>query len=229
MGRRQRCLIEPVQFACNHKRNPSVTSQISTEPGDGLVHESDSESMSVSASLSFDEAFAYPAAVEVRNTFLEPLPDCFAPGPNFRSAPPRLETATWTGHGDDVSTQLTLDESPVVRISWSSEVDDISDAPVSQAQSVETFAVANDSYHDMMAPFTLCLDTALAVPSYVPLPSVGSVGHQAGTCKPCAFLHSRGCAEGPACEFCHLCSPDERKNRRKQKVVALREARRVSR
>jgi hypothetical protein len=54
------------------------------------------------------------------------------------------------------------------------------------------------------------------------LPSVGSAGHAAGTCKPCAhFAHSRGCATGLQCPFCHLCPPGELKRRQK----ALRQQR----
>jgi len=54
------------------------------------------------------------------------------------------------------------------------------------------------------------------------LPSVGSAEHDAGTCKPCAyFAHSRGCANGLQCPFCHLCPPGELKRRQK----ALRQQR----
>jgi len=35
--------------------------------------------------------------------------------------------------------------------------------------------------------------------------SIGSQGHQEGTCKPCAFSRSSaGCKFGSACAFCHL-------------------------
>lgn len=37
------------------------------------------------------------------------------------------------------------------------------------------------------------------------LPSVGSVLHEAGTCKPCLFMHTKiGCQNGETCEFCHF-------------------------
>merc|ERR1712159_784397 len=48
-------------------------------------------------------------------------------------------------------------------------------------------------------------------------PSLGSVGHYKGDCKPCAFLHTRGCASGKECSFCHLCDVGEKKRRQKQK------------
>eukprot|EP00929_Paragymnodinium_shiwhaense_P106529 TRINITY_DN719_c1_g3_i1.p1 TRINITY_DN719_c1_g3~~TRINITY_DN719_c1_g3_i1.p1 ORF type:complete len:437 (-),score=84.62 TRINITY_DN719_c1_g3_i1:244-1554(-) len=50
------------------------------------------------------------------------------------------------------------------------------------------------------------------------LPSVGSVGHDAGKCKPCAFLHKKGCENGFSCQFCHLCDAGEKKKRRKEKI-----------
>merc|ERR1711879_55240 len=37
------------------------------------------------------------------------------------------------------------------------------------------------------------------------LPSIGSVGHSTGTCRPCIFVHSKGCESGVNCTFCHLC------------------------
>merc|ERR1719221_604363 len=54
------------------------------------------------------------------------------------------------------------------------------------------------------------------------LPSVGSVGHSAGRCKPCAFLHTKGCGNGVLCQFCHLCEPGEKKRRAKAKVASRR-------
>jgi len=60
------------------------------------------------------------------------------------------------------------------------------------------------------------------------LPSLGSAGHAAGDCKPCAFFHTAGCANGLACQFCHLCEPGEKKRRRKEKIEALRAARKSS-
>lgn len=50
-------------------------------------------------------------------------------------------------------------------------------------------------------------------------PSAGSAGHMAGVCKPCAFFHTKGCGNGLACEFCHLCDPGEKKKRHKAKLT----------
>jgi hypothetical protein len=50
------------------------------------------------------------------------------------------------------------------------------------------------------------------------LVSIGSAMHDAGKCKPCAFLYTKGCENGINCPFCHLCEPGEKKKRRKDKV-----------
>jgi hypothetical protein len=55
-----------------------------------------------------------------------------------------------------------------------------------------------------------------------PLPSPGSAGHSLGTCKPCAFLYTKGCANGENCEFCHLCDAEEKKRRKAQKRQAAK-------
>merc|ERR1712194_820666 len=73
-------------------------------------------------------------------------------------------------------------------------------------------------------PQILMLSEALPEPSLVSLemPTVGSAGHNFGTCKPCAFFHSRGCENGVQCSFCHLCAPGEKRQRQKEKVAMLR-------
>jgi hypothetical protein len=60
------------------------------------------------------------------------------------------------------------------------------------------------------------------------MPSVGSIGHWNGTCKPCAFM-ARGCTSGVNCPFCHLCDVNEKKRRRKDKIAFMRELRRWKR
>merc|ERR1712060_692170 len=55
--------------------------------------------------------------------------------------------------------------------------------------------------------------------------SVGSQEHGKFTidgqpvCKPCAWFHKEGgCQKSTFCSYCHLCSPEEIKNRKKQKI-----------
>lgn len=53
-------------------------------------------------------------------------------------------------------------------------------------------------------------------------PTEGSTNHRTNNCKPCAFLHTKGCFNGAQCPFCHLCEPGEKKRRQKERKDALR-------
>lgn len=55
------------------------------------------------------------------------------------------------------------------------------------------------------------------------LPSIGSLLHHRGECKPCTFFHTRGCENKEDCKFCHLCGPGEKKKRIKKMKAAQRE------
>jgi len=80
-------------------------------------------------------------------------------------------------------------------------------------------------------PQVLMLSEALPEPllGSNEMPTVGSTGHNTGNCKPCAFFHTRGCENGVQCPFCHLCQPDEKRKRQKEKVSMLREMRQQQR
>jgi hypothetical protein len=69
----------------------------------------------------------------------------------------------------------------------------------------------------------LCLSDAVAEsPSLAePVFTPGSEGHELGTCKPCAFLHTKGCANGAECTFCHLCGPEEKKRRKQRRKLEM--------
>ncbi|CAL1152854.1 unnamed protein product, partial [Cladocopium goreaui] len=70
--------------------------------------------------------------------------------------------------------------------------------------------------------FVAIPDVRDAVPQKV-LPSVGSVMHELGTCKPCAwFWKQQGCKNGRECLHCHLCSSTEVRHRKKQRALAKR-------
>lgn len=76
-------------------------------------------------------------------------------------------------------------------------------------------------------PRILMLSEALPQPCLgsPEMPTVGSAGHNLGACKPCAFFHTRGCENDVQCSFCHLCPPDEKRRRAKDKVAMLRDMR----
>jgi len=60
--------------------------------------------------------------------------------------------------------------------------------------------------------------------------NVGSAGHNAGRCKPCAFIHTdKGCMQGVECRFCHRCEPGEKKRRRREKWERVRQRRELRR
>lgn len=54
------------------------------------------------------------------------------------------------------------------------------------------------------------------------IPTIGSMKHAYGTCKPCAFVFKNGCSNGLECKFCHLCEPGERQRRKKAKRALYR-------
>jgi len=95
------------------------------------------------------------------------------------------------------------------------------------------WADASESGSDCSTADTM--DTVLAAINGAPvvpqlgspeLPTAGSKGHSLGTCKPCAFNHKEGgCQSGIDCEFCHLCGPNAKKQRKKDKVALRRLAR----
>lgn len=59
-------------------------------------------------------------------------------------------------------------------------------------------------------------------------PSMGSMLHNMGECRPCTFFHTRGCQNKETCQFCHLCGPGEKKKRLRQEKSAKREVQRVA-
>jgi len=59
------------------------------------------------------------------------------------------------------------------------------------------------------------------------VPSIGSLGHGHGCCKPCGFVHHKdGCSAGVSCIFCHLCPPGTIERQREKKRQLVRAARR---
>lgn len=49
-------------------------------------------------------------------------------------------------------------------------------------------------------------------------PTLGSMAHYYGTCKPCAFM-TKGCLHGVRCPFCHICDSREKDRRKKTKTA----------
>jgi len=77
-----------------------------------------------------------------------------------------------------------------------------------------------------VAALEIRLSEAIAPPELggPQLPSIGSMLHHKGGCRPCTFFHTRGCENKEDCKFCHLCGPGEKKKRLKVLKHVQREA-----
>lgn len=54
-------------------------------------------------------------------------------------------------------------------------------------------------------------------------PSVGSLNHNLGECRPCAFFWKPGsCTNGVDCRHCHLCDPSAKRRRLKERKALLK-------
>jgi len=88
--------------------------------------------------------------------------------------------------------------------------------------------VMHDTDMSFAGSHVLSLADAIAMPKPMVdaslVPSLGSVGHDKGSCKPCGFFHKAGCKAGATCNYCHLCDAGEKKRRSREKKETLRGA-----
>mmetsp|Transcript_27943 Transcript_27943/g.88793 ORF Transcript_27943/g.88793 Transcript_27943/m.88793 type:complete len:106 (-) Transcript_27943:95-412(-) len=61
----------------------------------------------------------------------------------------------------------------------------------------------------------MCSSLAIMTPQPA-VPNIGSKSHYLRLCRPCAFVHKGGCANGWECSFCHLCPAGEKRLRKKE-------------
>eukprot|EP00418_Pyrodinium_bahamense_P077434 CAMPEP_0179058710 /NCGR_PEP_ID=MMETSP0796-20121207/24987_1 /TAXON_ID=73915 /ORGANISM="Pyrodinium bahamense, Strain pbaha01" /LENGTH=325 /DNA_ID=CAMNT_0020755463 /DNA_START=8 /DNA_END=985 /DNA_ORIENTATION=+ len=59
------------------------------------------------------------------------------------------------------------------------------------------------------------LDFELGSPELL---SIGSAAHYFSNCKPCAFVHKKGCTSGLQCRFCHICGPEIKRRRQLERL-----------
>lgn len=118
-------------------------------------------------------------------------------------------------------------------------------AVAAAARSWAPHQTASPTTHRLQPPMQPVMEETAAVPATQPsilrladaiaepelgspeLPTIGSTGHRLGSCKPCAFFHTKGCGNGLQCPFCHLCAAGEKKRRQKEKGAVKREFRRI--
>lgn len=80
-----------------------------------------------------------------------------------------------------------------------------------------------DGAQEVARAMLLASEQVAPLEERVPEDSVGSVLHGTGECKPCAwFWRPQGCQNGSECLHCHLCPRSAMKERRKNKVEAIR-------
>jgi len=154
--------------------------------------------------------YEYPVPVDVQNTFINHQPPQLdglvfkesVASPAHIGAPPGLELrgdkeATDAGGFLPPGLETSVEEPQVLRL-----------AP----------ALAKPTKVVLLAD--VLVEPELGSAEY---PTVGSGRHRLGSCKPCAFLHTKGCQNGTQCPFCHICEPGAKKRRQKERKEQRRE------
>jgi len=186
--------------------------------------------------------YEYPVPVIIRNTFIDaqvPRPlslDDFFEERRIHSCPVEVHD---NAHGDDEDetppAPQPLRRAVTASIATGAQAFMTTVAAATGfwiAPQSMAFEVPSESINAMQPrPHVLMLSEALPAPvlGSSEMPTVGSSGHNVGMCKPCAFFHTRGCGNGVQCTFCHLCPPDEKRKRQKEKVAMLRAMRQQER
>lgn len=170
--------------------------------------------------------FDYPAPVVECNTFVcvqvgRPLSvDGFFEEQRAVSCPPSL-----TMEPDECSSD------PLIHSRSMAKRGDAS--PSCSTATPAEFSISTASCGQSVAMYELRPQLELMLPGPLlgspDLPSMGSAGHGKRECKPCSFVHTKGCDTGVDCQFCHLCEPGESKRRSKDKRQFFKVVRRAQR
>lgn len=184
--------------------------------------------------------YEYPVPLIVRNTFIETnvgRPDSleeFYAERRIHSSPAvpkgEKEETNVDSRQPDLRRSITIGAQSVMSTvtelwkGWHEE------CPATPTSDLMFQSWSEDTYADpMQMPRVIALSEALPPEPMLgstEVPTIGSARHHLGTCKPCAFFHTRFCENGVECPFCHLCPPDEKRRRQKEKQAAYREMRR---
>lgn len=235
------------------KQNPYESARSrSTSAGSGSGSTLDARNKSHSSLCELPD-YEYPTPIFVRNTFIDtPIVrpaslDEFIQERRIHSCP----TGSVDIAGQESPKKCHMQES-YFHTSTTSLVDAANDAKAIAARAISSFSTwwnpivssseqapeldytlerqKGNDFTDHGASQVICLANALVEPELgsPEFPTVGSAGHRWGTCKPCAFLHKRGCENGTQCDFCHLCDSGEKKRRQKDKIARLKEMRAIA-
>jgi len=195
----------------------------------GSAAQSRSTSAGSSTGRSGVSGTATPLTTQVthRRTWSAPLPDL--------GFPVRPEVRNTFIHMPIDESPLLEDFVPLRRVNSSPSVCrglglDLGEAPAGAGETpLLTAAELAEAEAESSRSLVLRLVDTLREPELgsAELPTEGSRQHRFGNCKPCAFVHAKGCGNGLACKFCHLCESGEKKRRQKEKLGMRREAHRA--
>eukprot|EP00929_Paragymnodinium_shiwhaense_P054223 TRINITY_DN2716_c0_g1_i12.p1 TRINITY_DN2716_c0_g1~~TRINITY_DN2716_c0_g1_i12.p1 ORF type:complete len:231 (-),score=45.92 TRINITY_DN2716_c0_g1_i12:876-1568(-) len=151
-------------------------------------------------------------------------PDVAAQVADWSSRAPQLSFNTWK---QDLSLAGASDCSTAIPAasaapSWGSAIDAETVMSASTTASTVVSPRASESSSTMLPFFGR--ETRGAV-GFCGTYSVGSLLHAHGTCKPCDFSRRGGCREGIDCPFCHLCTEEDAKRKKKELKKAARQLR----
>jgi len=239
-----RSSIAPMVFQTSSQqtlKQESATASRSTSAGSRNTEERDRP-------VSVLPEYEYPVPFVVRNTFIEMQIRHASLDEFFHERRIHSSPAVPNENEDSEEEREDEDASPLSfeRAEWKSpEHQHLSCTMSASTQAFMTSMAAVTSfwtrpYHDTAAvpadnflspqqePCIIRLSNVLQGPvlGSNELPTVGSEGHHMGACKPCAFYYTKGCGNGTQCSFCHLCPPEEKRMRQKDKKEAFREMRR---
>jgi len=196
----------------------SPVSNVEEHAGSDLWQVSSSKRQVCPTGLPELPEYDYPAPFVIRNTFIE----------STLSRPTSLDEfyTERKVHSEPVAPPpgLGVDESPQATAYaaqfWASSLG----AAAKAAGEEKAVSAAESSRPRASEAQVLLLADALGEPTVgcPQLPTIGSAGHRTGTCKPCAFVHTKGCGNGVQCSFCHLCDPGAKKRKQKARVAMQR-------
>mmetsp|Transcript_89580 Transcript_89580/g.252496 ORF Transcript_89580/g.252496 Transcript_89580/m.252496 type:complete len:224 (-) Transcript_89580:229-900(-) len=192
---------------------------VSTTASSRSLSSSDSEGATPAAGrrTEAESRAAYPSGLVVRKTFLDVSEEASLDLPQFRrtmSAPIFLPSAT------------AVHELPGTLIPGDADVE-LEAAMEARAGVLRRSNVPSIPRTPVASRDTKVLAKTARLGSSA-LPTVGSAGHNDGSCRPCAFVWKEpGCHNGVNCMFCHLCDPSEKKKRQKDKKAAIRAQQRM--
>jgi len=160
----------------------------------------------------------YPVPFIIRNTFINTVHDPCASLDGFYE---ERQVQSCPGSGlEQEDVRLPLGEAAPTQGPFPNPVARATPVPRGTREQTATGwqAVSTPSAPTAAAATTL-MPQELGSPA---MPTIGSAGHGSGTCKPCAFVFSKGCDNGTECQFCHLCDAGEKRRRQKEKMERRR-------